>query len=61
MVRPGETLTKQEVVAFCKERMTAYKVPTEVEFIDELPKSAIGKIMRRELRDLDRKNREKAS
>ncbi len=41
--------------------MTAYKVPTEVEFIDELPKSAIGKIMRRELRDLDRKKREKAS
>ncbi|OQA54093.1 MAG: Long-chain-fatty-acid--CoA ligase [Candidatus Omnitrophica bacterium ADurb.Bin277] len=61
VVRPGETLTKQEVTAFCKEKMTAYKVPTEVEFIDELPKSAIGKIMRRELRDLDRKKREKAS
>jgi long-chain acyl-CoA synthetase len=41
--------------------MTAYKVPTEVEFIDELPKSAIGKIMRRELREMDRKKREKAS
>lgn len=61
VVQPGETLTKQEVIAFCKERMTAYKVPTEVEFIAELPKSAIGKIMRRELRELDRKKREKES
>ncbi|MDD3250265.1 MAG: AMP-binding protein [Smithellaceae bacterium] len=61
VVKPGETLTKQEVVAFCKERMTAYKVPTEVEFIGELPKSAIGKIMRRELRDLDREKRGKTS
>jgi len=61
VVKAGETLTKQEVTAFCKERMTAYKVPTEVEFIDELPKSAIGKIMRRELRELDRKKREKES
>jgi long-chain acyl-CoA synthetase len=43
------------VISFCKEKMAAYKVPTIVEFIDELPKSAIGKIMRRELREMDRK------
>ena len=61
VAKPGETLTKQEVVAFCKERMTAYKVPTEVEFIAELPKSAIGKIMRRELRDMDREKRGETS
>jgi long-chain acyl-CoA synthetase len=35
--------------------MAGYKVPTIVEFIHELPKSAIGKIMRRELREIDRK------
>jgi len=55
VVQPGETLTEEEVIAFCKERMTAYKVPREVAFIDELPKSAIGKILRRELREIDRK------
>ncbi len=61
VIEPGQTLTKEEVTSFCKERMTAYKVPTEIEFIDELPKSAIGKIMRRELREMDRKKREKAT
>ncbi|MFA5284286.1 MAG: long-chain fatty acid--CoA ligase [Smithellaceae bacterium] len=61
VIKPGATVTKQEVTAFCKERMTGYKVPTEVEFIDELPKSAIGKIMRRELREIDKKKREKIS
>jgi long-chain acyl-CoA synthetase len=61
VIEPGQTLTKEEVTSFCKERMTAYKVPTEIEFIDELPKSAIGKIMRRELREMDRKKREKAA
>ena len=38
--------------------MAAYKVPKEIEFIDELPKSAIGKILRRELREIDKKKRE---
>jgi long-chain acyl-CoA synthetase len=55
VIKPGETLTKQDVISFCKEKMAGYKVPTLVEFIDELPKSAIGKIMRRELREIDRK------
>ena len=36
---------------FCREQLTAYKVPEHVEFCDELPKSAVGKILRRELRD----------
>jgi len=58
VVQPGETLTEQEVIAYCKGKMTGYKVPTQVEFIDQLPKSAIGKIMRREVRDMDKKKRE---
>jgi long-chain acyl-CoA synthetase len=61
VIEPGQTLTKEEVISFCKERLTAYKVPTKIEFIDELPKSAIGKIMRRELREMDRKKREKVT
>lgn len=44
--------TQQEVVAFCQERMAKYKVPKEVEFVQELPKSLIGKVLRRKLREL---------
>jgi long-chain acyl-CoA synthetase len=49
VVRPGETLTEDEVRAWCKERMATFKVPTQVEFRDELPKTTVGKILRREL------------
>jgi long-chain acyl-CoA synthetase len=55
VVKPGQTLTEDEVKAFCRDSMAAYKVPRIVEFIDSLPKSAVGKILRRELRDLDAK------
>jgi long-chain acyl-CoA synthetase len=51
VVKPGETLTEAEVVDFCRARLAAYKVPRSVEFRDELPKSTIGKILRRVLRD----------
>jgi long-chain acyl-CoA synthetase len=49
VVKPGETLTDDELKAFCKERLAAYKVPTHYEFRDELPKTTVGKILRREL------------
>jgi long-chain acyl-CoA synthetase len=49
---PGASLTSEELVAFCRKEMTAYKVPKIVRFIDALPKSAVGKILRRELRDV---------
>jgi long-chain acyl-CoA synthetase len=49
--REGETLTEDEVVAFCRERMAAYKVPRAVEFRSELPKSMVGKVLRRQLRE----------
>jgi long-chain acyl-CoA synthetase len=49
--RPGSKLIEKEVVLFCREKLTGYKIPAKIEFIDELPKSAIGKILRRELRD----------
>jgi long-chain acyl-CoA synthetase len=58
VAKPGENLTAEEVVQFCKERLAPYKVPKFIEFIDSLPKSAVGKILRRELRDLDQKKRE---
>lgn len=49
VVQPGETLTADEIRAYCKEQIAVYKVPTHVEFIGELPKSSVGKILRREL------------
>ncbi len=47
--KPGETLTEDEIKAWCRERLAKYKVPTHVEFRDELPKTTVGKILRREL------------
>ena len=49
---PGAALVAEEIVAFCRAAMTAYKVPRIVRFVDALPKSTVGKILRRELRDL---------
>lgn len=49
VVKPGETLTEAELKAFCKEHLAPYKVPTHYEFRAELPKTTVGKILRREL------------
>ena len=51
VVKKDESLTAEAVRAYCKERLTGYKVPRHIAFIDELPKSTVGKILRRELRD----------
>ncbi len=49
---PGATVTEQDIVAHCRKEMTAYKIPKIVRFVDALPKSTVGKILRRELRDV---------
>ena len=49
-LRPGESATPAELIAFCKERMAAYKYPRQIDLVDELPKTVTGKILRRELR-----------
>jgi long-chain acyl-CoA synthetase len=51
VVRKDETLTSEALLAHCREHLTGYKCPREVEFRAELPKSNVGKILRRELRD----------
>lgn len=48
---PGESLTVDEVAAFAREHLASYKVPRSIEFIDELPKTGSGKILKRELRE----------
>jgi long-chain acyl-CoA synthetase len=48
---PNATLTNEDLVTHCRKEMTAYKTPKIVQFMDALPKSNVGKILRRELRD----------
>jgi long-chain acyl-CoA synthetase len=50
-VKPGETVTEQEIRDFCQENMAGYKRPRHIEFRDELPVSNVGKVLRRVLRD----------
>jgi long-chain acyl-CoA synthetase len=51
IVKADDSLTEEAVLDHCKERLTGYKRPGHIVFIDELPKSTVGKILRRELRD----------
>ena len=53
VLHEGQSLTAEELIAFCREKLTAYKVPTHVEFINELPKTNVGKVLRRELKNLN--------
>lgn len=55
VLKPGETLTEKEVIDYCRERLANYKAPKSVEFIDKLPKSEIGKILRKGLVEIERK------
>jgi long-chain acyl-CoA synthetase len=52
--KPGSTVTGEELVSYCKENLAPYKVPKLLEFRDELPKSAVGKLLRRVLADEER-------
>jgi long-chain acyl-CoA synthetase len=54
VLRPGEEATTEEIRRFAKERLAAYKVPRVVEFRDELPKTLIGKVLRRALVEEER-------
>jgi len=52
-LRPGAAATADEVIEFCRANLAKYKVPTLVEFMTSLPKSAVGKVLRRELREME--------
>lgn len=47
----GRTATAEELIEYCRKELAAYKIPRRIEFRDELPKSTVLKILRRELRD----------
>ena len=49
-LKPGQNVTAEEIIAYCKERLAAYKYPRVVDFLPTLPKTATGKILKRELK-----------
>lgn len=53
VLRPGRSPAEEEIRAFCAERLANYKIPTAVRFLEELPKNANGKILKRALREMD--------
>jgi long-chain acyl-CoA synthetase len=57
VLKEGQTATAQEMIEYGKAHLAAYKLPTEVEFRKELPKTTVGKILRKELRAEELKKR----
>ncbi len=59
VLKEGEQATEEEIITFCKENLAQYKVPKYIEFREELPKTSVGKILRRELvREHNQRNNE---
>lgn len=58
IVASDANLTAEEVKAYCKDKLTGYKLPRQIEFRDELPMTPVGKILRRELKDEEKAKRE---
>ena len=50
VVKADNNITEQDIIDYCRQGLTAYKIPKHVVFIDEIPKSTVGKLLRRELR-----------
>jgi len=53
VVKPGETLTAEDVIAHCRQSLAPYKVPTIVEFLDALPRTAVGKPDKKALKEME--------
>jgi len=58
VLKPGETATEEEIIDFCRDKLAKFKIPTAVEFRDELPKTMVGKVLRRYLREEELKKKE---
>jgi long-chain acyl-CoA synthetase len=56
VVKRDPSLTKEELIGHCREHLTGYKIPRVVEFRDDLPKTNVGKILRRALREENQEN-----
>jgi long-chain acyl-CoA synthetase len=49
-LEPGQSASAEELIAFCKERIAGYKCPRSIDFAEELPKSTVGKILRKDVK-----------
>ena len=59
VLKPGQQATEEEIISFCRQKLAAYKVPKIIEFRESLPKSAIGKILRKILRQEEQAKKKK--
>lgn len=59
MLKKGQSVTEEEIINFCKAQLASYKKPTSVEFVDFMPMTSTGKILKRELREKYWEGREK--
>ena len=50
VLNEGKTCTQEELIEYCKEKLATYKLPTMIEFRDELPKTNVGKVLKKDLR-----------
>ncbi len=57
VMKEGKTATSEELIKYCSEKLAKYKLPTEIEFRDELPKTNVGKILRKDLRAEEKQKR----
>ena len=57
VLKQGESVTEEEIISFCREKLAAYKVPRSIEFRTDLPKSAVGKVLRKILREEEERKR----
>lgn len=55
VLKEGETATAEEIIKYCRDQLSKFKVPKEIEFRDQLPKTLVGKVLRRVLRDEEMK------
>jgi len=60
VLKEGETATQEELIEYAKTRLATYKLPTEIEFRKELPKSTVGKVLRKELKAEEMAKRKKS-
>jgi long-chain acyl-CoA synthetase len=59
VLKKGETATQEELIEYCTDKLARYKLPTEIEFRDDLPKTNMGKILKKELREAEMAKRKK--
>jgi len=59
VLKEGETATQEELLEYAKQKLATYKLPTEIEFRKELPKSTVGKVLRKELKAEEMAKRKK--